>query len=276
MNFFKLYIGDYQRDTAHLSVTEHGAYLLMLQHLYATERPLPTGKALHRMLRAQDKIERDAIDSVAAQFFTESDGGLFNNRAATEIAKAAHQRTVNQEQGKRGGRPRKTKPDSLDAPEAKTESDTKSITELETESVSESEPIDNPSQTPDTRLLTTANAVVSAPTAPPSLPPCPHGELIVLFGKLLPELPQPRADLWTGTREANLRSRWRWLFTTGKAATTADGLAWFERFFGYVAKSDFLTGRSGKWASCDLGWLVEAKNFAKVVEGNYHDEKVAA
>lgn len=46
MNFFKLYIGDYQRDTAHLSVTEHGAYLLMLQHYYATEKPLPPGKAL--------------------------------------------------------------------------------------------------------------------------------------------------------------------------------------------------------------------------------------
>ena len=86
MNFFKLYIGDYQRDTAHLSVTEHGAYMLMLQHYYATEKPLPTGKALHRMLRAQDKDERDAIDSVAAQFWSKTPEGLLvNERAADEI-----------------------------------------------------------------------------------------------------------------------------------------------------------------------------------------------
>lgn len=134
MNFFKLYIGDYQRDTAHLSIAEHGAYMLMLQHYYATEKPLPVGKALHRMLRAQDKTERDAIDTVAAQFWVESDAGLDNSRATEEIRKAVHQRTVNQEIGKRGGRPK--------------------ATGHKTESVSESdgerEPINNPnhSQTP--------------------------------------------------------------------------------------------------------------------------------
>lgn len=95
MNFFKLYIGDYQRDTAHLSVTEHGAYLLMLQHYYATERPLPIGKALHRMLRAQDKAERDAIDAVVAQFWSETDEGLVNGRADVEITKAGAQAAVN-------------------------------------------------------------------------------------------------------------------------------------------------------------------------------------
>lgn len=95
MNFFKLYIGDYQRDTAHLSVTEHGAYLLMLQHYYATEKPLPTGKALHRMLRAQDKAEREAIDAVAAQFWRETEHGLVNNRADVEITKAGAQAETN-------------------------------------------------------------------------------------------------------------------------------------------------------------------------------------
>ena len=95
MNFFKLYIGDYQRDTAHLSVTEHGAFLLMLQHYYATEKPLPTGKALHRMLRAQDKAEREAIDAVAAQFWTETPGGLINERADAEITKASAQADTN-------------------------------------------------------------------------------------------------------------------------------------------------------------------------------------
>lgn len=95
MNFFKLYIGDYQRDTAHLSITEHGAYVLMLQHYYATEKPLPTGKALHRMLRAQDKAERDAIDSVAEQFWKSTENGLVNERADVEIAKACAQGETN-------------------------------------------------------------------------------------------------------------------------------------------------------------------------------------
>ena len=95
MNFFKLYIGDYQRDTAHLSIAEHGAYMLMLQHYYATERPLPAGKALHRMLRAQDKTERDAIDSIAAQFWSTTDEGLVNQRADAEIGKASAQAITN-------------------------------------------------------------------------------------------------------------------------------------------------------------------------------------
>lgn len=95
MNFFKLYIGDYQRDTAHLSLKEHGAFLLMLQGYYATQKALPVGRTLHRMLRAQDKSERDAIDSVVAQFWMERDGGLVNERACAEIAKANVQATTN-------------------------------------------------------------------------------------------------------------------------------------------------------------------------------------
>lgn len=144
MNFFKLYIGDYQRDTAHLSVTEHGAYLLMLQHFYATEKPLPTAKALHRMLRAETKAERDAIDVVAGRFWIPIEGGVINERAAEEMVKAEHQRTVNREIGKRGGRPKKT------------ELETESVIDYETLSVSEREPINNPNQTPDTRHQTKA------------------------------------------------------------------------------------------------------------------------
>lgn len=139
MNFMKLYIGDYQRDTGHLSIAEHGAYLLMLQHHYATEKPLPTGKALHRLLRAESRTDREAIDAVVAQFWQETNAGLINERSEIEIRKADHQRTVNQAIGKRGGRPRKT------------ESNTESVIETKTESDTEPKANRNPHQTPDTR-----------------------------------------------------------------------------------------------------------------------------
>lgn len=89
MNFFKLYIGDYQRDTGTLSLSEHGAYMLMLQHFYATEQPLPTGRDLHRLLRCETKIEREAVDSVVSRFWKATDAGLINERAIQEFGRAA-------------------------------------------------------------------------------------------------------------------------------------------------------------------------------------------
>jgi uncharacterized protein YdaU (DUF1376 family) len=132
MNWFKLYIGDYQRDTAHLSVTEHGAYLLMLQHYYATEKPIPSGKALHRMLRAQEKAEREAIDSVAEQFWTVTDAGLVNTRSDAEIAKAKAQGDAN-------------------ARVARDREERKKAARNVHESFTNSSTNDQPNQTPDTR-----------------------------------------------------------------------------------------------------------------------------
>ncbi len=95
INFFKLYIGDYQRDTGALTLAEHGAYMLMLQHYYATEKPLPTGRELHRLLRAETKAERDAIDAISGRFWSEKDGSLINLRADEEIAKGRAQAETN-------------------------------------------------------------------------------------------------------------------------------------------------------------------------------------
>lgn len=86
MNYYEHHIGDYQKKTAHLSVTEHGSYLLMLQTYYATEKPLPTGKILYRLVRAESRAERDAVDSVVDQFWNETPAGLTNDRADEVIA----------------------------------------------------------------------------------------------------------------------------------------------------------------------------------------------
>ena len=119
-----------------------------------------------------------------------------------------------------------------------------------------------------------------------AIPACPHESLIDLFAARLPELPQPVKSLWAdGKNGASTKSRWAWVLTAchehgerkGQrlAQTTEEALAWFDRFFRYVAKSDFLTGREGEWMS-DMGWLMTKSNFEKVISGNYENKAKAA
>lgn len=131
----------------------------------------------------------------------------------------------------------------------------------------------------DTDTDTDEEANASPPVASrPAIPNCPHEQVLALFAERLPELPQPRKSLWAGSAAAKaLQARWKWLLTakqdSGKpyATNTDEGLAWMAQFFGYVSTSDFLTGRSGRW-SADLGWLLKAENFAKVISGNYDNK----
>lgn len=105
---------------------------------------------------------------------------------------------------------------------------------------------------------------------------CPHQEIISIFAEELPDLPQPR--VWDGKRADALLARWRWVLADlkkkGKSHDKADGLEFFRRMFGYISDSDFLMGRKTDWA-CSLPWIVEAENFAKIIEGQY-ENKVAA
>lgn len=117
-----------------------------------------------------------------------------------------------------------------------------------------------------------------AQAKPEHVPACPQQRILALYAESLPELAQPRT--WTGQREANLRSRWRWVMTAKRqdgeryATTDDEGLEYFQRLFGYVRESDFLMGRSGKW-QCDLPWLMKAENFAKVIDGKYDNRDAA-
>lgn len=105
---------------------------------------------------------------------------------------------------------------------------------------------------------------------PAPLPDCPQQEILALYAELLPQLPQPVA--WEGGRADALRARWRWYLAEqrkkGKPSGREEGLEFFRRLFAYVGECDFLMGRSGKWEA-DLGWIVKAENFAKILAGNY-------
>lgn len=89
MNYYKHYMGDYQRDTGHLSLAQDGAYRRLMDHYYSTEEPLPLDKEpLYRICGAMDRKERDAVDSVVTKFFQAVNGKLHHQRIDEEIAKA--------------------------------------------------------------------------------------------------------------------------------------------------------------------------------------------
>lgn len=103
-------------------------------------------------------------------------------------------------------------------------------------------------------------------------PDCPHQQIIALYHELLPMCPGIRD--WTPTRAKALQTRW-------KEDPKRQSIAYWRRFFEYIAESEFLTGRArardgAKPFTASLDWIVKAENFAKIREGRYHHDEEAA
>lgn len=108
MRHFAHHIGDYAAATAHLSFVEDAAYHRLLRRYYQDEKPLPTEfVAAQRLVGARSREEREAVKNVLEEFFTLTEQGWEQARAAREI-EAYHVRAETaRENGNRGGRPPK-------------------------------------------------------------------------------------------------------------------------------------------------------------------------
>lgn len=86
MNYYPHHIGDYLRDTSHLSILEDGTYRRMLDIYYASEKPLPLNlSGIYRLVRAKSRDEKTAVDTVLEEFFFRTEEGWRNKRADAEI-----------------------------------------------------------------------------------------------------------------------------------------------------------------------------------------------
>ncbi|MRW88846.1 DUF1376 domain-containing protein [Duganella sp. FT80W] len=87
MNYFEHHIGDYAEATAHLSFVEDAAYSRCIRKYYAKEKPLPADmKAVQRLVGARTKEEKDAVETVLAEFFVLGEDGWRNARCDADIA----------------------------------------------------------------------------------------------------------------------------------------------------------------------------------------------
>jgi uncharacterized protein YdaU (DUF1376 family) len=109
VNYYKHHIGDYKAATAHLTLIEHGAYRQLLDLYYLDEKPLPKETQLvFRRLCARTQDEQNAVEIVLREFFQETENGWMHKRCESELAQYSAKADANRENGKRGGRPKKT------------------------------------------------------------------------------------------------------------------------------------------------------------------------
>ena len=96
LSWYPLYPGDYARDTQQLSLLEHGAYRLLMDHYYSTgsldcltkrssfdpsnDDQTIINERMYRLCRAISEEEKNAVDVVLKLFFTYEKGKYFNKK----------------------------------------------------------------------------------------------------------------------------------------------------------------------------------------------------
>ena len=274
MHYYQFNIGDYRKDTSHLSMLEHGIYRTLLDWYYLDEKPIPKEtQVVSRRLRLVSESDSQALKNVLFDFFQEREDGFHHLRCDMEIAEYALVAEKNRENGKKGGRPKANKhagenpvgyhSDNLGNPnQSQNNPNQEPITNNQEDISSGSIPI-------PTMLTESGESKTKAVNK--TIPDCPHADILALWAEKLPVAIQP-AD-WNEKRQHALRSRWR-------EKPNRQKLDWWARFFEYIGESDFLMGRTNtpgrKAFALSLDWLCKSDNFLKVIEGRFHEQEGAS
>lgn len=285
MNYYKRHLGDYAKDTGHLSVLEHGAYTLLLDAYYATERPIPADKA-HRIAKANTKAEIAAVDAVLADFFT-SEGLVYRQaRCDREIVIAkesegeGEQRRENERL--RQARHRERRKDlfaalrargevpDYDTPTTELETLLSRVTERDGHAVVtvDATAIHKPlASTPEKdKQGASPDGEAPLPDGPHGTAPIPYHRIVDLFNATLEKLPKVR-DI-NGARRTAMRVAWQ-------ESAQRRSLEFWQAYFEECAEDPFLSG-TGPYTNGHENWrpdfdyLLRAKVVTRVYEKAMH------
>jgi uncharacterized protein YdaU (DUF1376 family) len=246
LHYYTFNIGDYRRDTTHLTLLEHGIYRQLIDTYYLSEQPLCADHAtLMRTHCVRTEEEQKALESVLKDFFDLVDGVYRHKGCDKNI-----------------GQYREKSEKASNSAKARWEKNANALpTQCERNAIgmltNNQEPLTN------NQDKTSLGKFV---------PNCPHQQVVDLFHQVLPEL--PKVKIWNTTRQAYLKSRWREMAAQENWETAEQGLEWFKKFFDWIRKSSFLMGKVSskdrRPFECELEWLLKLNNFTKVMEGKYH------
>lgn len=90
----------------------------------------------------------------------------------------------------------------------------------------------------------------------------PYQEIVNLYNETCgSEL--PKVQVVSDPRKRAMKSIWRF---------AKEDINLLKTVFNKAIASDFASGRSGTWTSCNFDWLIKQKNAIKVLEGNYDNK----
>ena len=110
MHYYPKNIGDYRRDTMHLSLLEHGVYMTLIDHYILNEEPFSDNiEDILWLVGARTEEEKNAVSLILNKFFKKKDDGYYHKRCDEEIAHYQLRADTARENGKKGGRPKVVK-----------------------------------------------------------------------------------------------------------------------------------------------------------------------
>lgn len=241
MHYYQFNIGNYRRQTHHLTVLEHGVYRMLLDTYYLDEKPLCKDKAkLMRTHNVRSQDEQEAFENVISDFFELTDAGYVHETCEEKIAKY-------QEKAEKASKSAKARWDK-DA----------SAMRAHSEGNANQEPITNNQQPP-----------TPSADAPEGGDRIEYKKIADLFNEILGEhLPKCR-DV-TAARKRSIKARIN-------EDSKRESLDWWRAYFEVVRDTDggFLLGRgpprpdTGKPWRPDFEWFIKQDNMVKVIEGKY-------
>lgn len=256
MNYYERHIGDYLKDTAHLSLLEHGVYGRLLDIYYSREEPIPEAQAM-RLVGARSEEERAAVAEVLREFFTLEDGNWRHGRCDEELAKYQDkQRKAKASAEARWCKDKSQSDGNADAMRTHSEGNAPS------------------NQTPVTSNKPPLPPKGDGGEASQGQVPCPYESIVAAYHQALPMLPKVR--LIDDKRKALMRKRWAWVLSstksdgTPRATNGTEAIVWFQNYFSRAAGNAWLTGQAPSkgyegWKA-DLEFLLKDAGLKAVIE----------
>ena len=252
MHYYQFHISDWVLHTSHLTLEEEAVYRRLLDYYYDTERPIPI-KTQSVIRRLRLGLHSDIVDLILNEFFVEENDGWHNLRADQEIADYHKKAEIARENGRKGGRPKKQSKEKQGVTENENPEETQPVflaNPEETGSKANQEPRTS-NEEPETKVKGVKTPI------------CPHQEIVDLYHKKLPTL--PNVKIWGEPRKKKLQARWR-------ESGERQSLDWWSSFFDDINNNcKFLLGENDRNWSADLEWIITPKNFVKIIEGKYRE-----